>query len=51
MTALTGLTNRLLGYPADARFLIVNADDFGMCHGVNEAIIGTLGGKSSGRPA
>jgi len=35
-------TNRLLGYPADARLLIVNADDFGMCHAVNAAIIGTL---------
>ena len=35
-------TNRLLGYPADARLLIINADDFGMCHAVNEAIIGTL---------
>ena len=35
-------TNRLLGYPADARLLIVNADDFGMCHAVNEAIVGTL---------
>jgi chitin disaccharide deacetylase len=33
-----GLTNRLLGYPADARLLIVNADDFGMCHAVNEAV-------------
>lgn len=37
-----GQTNRLLGYPADARLLIVNADDFGMCHAVNEAIFGTL---------
>jgi len=37
-----GQTNRLLGYPADARLLIVNADDFGMCHSVNEAIIGVL---------
>ncbi len=27
--------NELLGYPADARLLIVNADDFGMCHGQN----------------
>jgi predicted glycoside hydrolase/deacetylase ChbG (UPF0249 family) len=27
-----GQTNRLLGYPEDARLLIVNADDFGMCH-------------------
>jgi predicted glycoside hydrolase/deacetylase ChbG (UPF0249 family) len=34
-----GLTNRLLGYPADARLLIVNADDFGMCHAVNEAVV------------
>jgi predicted glycoside hydrolase/deacetylase ChbG (UPF0249 family) len=37
-----GQTNRLLGYPADARLLIVNADDFGMCHAVNEAIFRTL---------
>jgi hypothetical protein len=35
-------TNHLLGYPADARLLIVNADDFGMCHAVNEAIIRAL---------
>lgn len=35
-------TNRLLGYPDDARLLIVNADDFGMCHAVNEAILRTL---------
>ncbi|MGI8477506.1 MAG: polysaccharide deacetylase family protein [Thermomicrobiales bacterium] len=35
-------TNRLLGHPPDARLLIVNADDFGMCHAVNEAIFGTL---------
>ncbi len=31
-------TNRLLGYPADARLLIINADDFGMCHATNAAI-------------
>ena len=35
-------TNRLLGYPADARLLLVNADDFGMCHSVNAAIMGAL---------
>lgn len=40
--APNGQTNQLLGYPADARLLIINADDFGMCHAVNEAIIGTL---------
>jgi predicted glycoside hydrolase/deacetylase ChbG (UPF0249 family) len=32
-------TNELLGYPPDARLLIVNADDFGMCHA---GIEGTL---------
>ena len=32
-------TNEMLGYPADARLLIVNADDFGMCHAVNEAVM------------
>ena len=35
-------TNRLLGHPADARLLLINADDFGMCHAVNAAIIRTL---------
>jgi len=37
-----GQTNRLLGYPSDARLLIINADDFGMCNSVNEAIMGIL---------
>ena len=32
-------TNTLLGFPDDARLLIINADDFGMCNSVNEAII------------
>src|ERR671930_1226746 len=35
-------TNRLLGHPADARLLIINADDFGMCHAINEATVRTL---------
>lgn len=34
--------NRLLGFPADARLLILNADDFGMCHSINTAIMGVL---------
>jgi chitin disaccharide deacetylase len=38
----SGQTNALLGYPADARLLILNADDFGMCHSINQAITGTL---------
>jgi predicted glycoside hydrolase/deacetylase ChbG (UPF0249 family) len=35
-------TNELLGYPDDARLLIINADDFGMCHAINEATLRTL---------
>ncbi|MBI1278852.1 MAG: ChbG/HpnK family deacetylase [Anaerolineaceae bacterium] len=35
-------TNKLLGYPNDARLLIINADDFGMCHSVTEAIFRSL---------
>ena len=35
-------TNRLLGYPPDARLLVLNADDFGMCHAVNTAIMRVL---------
>ncbi len=43
MTLLNhGQTNRLLGYPGDARLLIINADDFGMCHAINEAIFRAL---------
>jgi chitin disaccharide deacetylase len=34
--------NELLGYPADARLLIVNADDFGMYQAINEAVLRTL---------
>ncbi len=32
-------TAELLGYAADARVLIVNADDFGMCHDQNEGVM------------
>ena len=35
-------TNKLLGYPPDARLLIINADDFGMCHSSNMAILRSL---------
>ncbi len=42
MPFMKGQTNRLLGYPPDARLLILNADDFGMCNSTNEAIMGTL---------
>jgi chitin disaccharide deacetylase len=35
--------NRLLGYPPNARLLILNADDFGFCNSINEAIIRALG--------
>lgn len=36
---MTNSANQLLGRPADARLLIVNADDFGMCHAINEAVL------------
>src|ERR671916_1788263 len=41
-TQNTSQTNSLLGYSDDARLLLVNADDFGMCHAINEAIIRSL---------
>ena len=33
------VTNRLLGYPDDARLLLVNADDFGMYQSINEGVV------------
>ena len=38
-------TAQKLAYPKDARLLIINADDFGMCHDENEA---TIVGLTSG---
>ncbi len=38
----TSETNKLLGYPPDARLLIINADDFGMCQAINDAILRSL---------
>src|SRR5215472_16319467 len=35
-------TNRMLGYPDDARLLIINADDFGRSHASNEATLRAL---------
>ena len=37
-----GTANALLGYPDDARLLLVNADDFGMYAAINEAVIPAL---------
>jgi hypothetical protein len=38
-----GQTNQLLGYPPDARLLIINMDDFGMAHAINQATLDTFG--------
>lgn len=38
----TGQTTYLLGYPPDARLLIINADDLGLCPSVNAAIFATI---------
>lgn len=39
--AVTTLAERL-GHPADARLLIVNCDDLGMCHAANEGVYESL---------
>jgi predicted glycoside hydrolase/deacetylase ChbG (UPF0249 family) len=38
----TPVANRLLGYPEDARLLIVNADDLGMSLPVNEGVVAAI---------
>jgi predicted glycoside hydrolase/deacetylase ChbG (UPF0249 family) len=35
-------SSELLGYPPDARVLIVNCDDFGMYDGINAAVIDSI---------
>jgi predicted glycoside hydrolase/deacetylase ChbG (UPF0249 family) len=42
MPARSQTLAQLLGYPEDARLLIINADDFGMCHAENVATIAGL---------
>ena len=39
--SVTTLAQRL-GHPADARLLIVNCDDLGMCHSANEGVYSSL---------
>lgn len=35
-------SSELLGYPSDARLLIVNADDLGMYHAINTAVVDSI---------
>lgn len=39
---ISPLSNQILGYLPDTRLLIINADDFGMCHAVNQAVTTAL---------
>jgi predicted glycoside hydrolase/deacetylase ChbG (UPF0249 family) len=36
------LSSELLGFPADARILVVNCDDFGMYHAINAAVVDSI---------
>lgn len=38
--------NELLGYPPDARLLIIHADDLGLAHTVNRASLEALDSKA-----
>jgi chitin disaccharide deacetylase len=40
--AIPGLTSEILGYPRDARYLILNIDDYGFCFTANNSAIYTL---------
>lgn len=44
MTEPVVLSSELLGFPADARVLIVNCDDFGMRRGINVAVVEAIEG-------
>jgi predicted glycoside hydrolase/deacetylase ChbG (UPF0249 family) len=35
-------SSELLGFPADARVLIINLDDFGMYHAINAAVVSSI---------
>jgi chitin disaccharide deacetylase len=39
---VTERSSQLLGYPPEARVLIINADDFGMCPSINSAVVQSI---------
>jgi chitin disaccharide deacetylase len=38
----SGRSSELLGFPPDARVLVVNSDDFGMYHAINAAVVESI---------
>ncbi|MFD3943365.1 ChbG/HpnK family deacetylase [Streptomyces sp. NPDC058579] len=42
MSDMSETSGELLGYPRDARLLIVNCDDFGMYPAINAAVIESI---------
>jgi len=42
MPNLAQRAHEMLGFPAGARALIINTDDFGMCHSINQAAIQSI---------